>query len=316
MAYVIGLDEAGYGPNLGPLVIAATVWKVPTETPAAADFWADFAPLITSDKPRLPGQIQVADSKVVHDPQKGVGNLEAGVLAAWGLLEDLPDSWRNWWPAITGTNWPEALTEPWFAEGNLPLPCVHSAAQLQGHTATWNTLCEASGYRLVAQRAEVVFTRRFNELTTQYHSKGLALSRLSLQLVRTLLPLTHGEPTLVLADKHGGRNRYDDLLAEILDGAFLFRVEEGSSRSTYRWDQNEISFQTKSERFLPVALASMTAKYLRETAMDQFNAYWCGQLPGLLPTKGYPLDAKRFRQQITTLQQQLHIEDCDLWRAK
>ncbi len=29
MGYLIGTDEAGYGPNLGPLVISATVWEVP-----------------------------------------------------------------------------------------------------------------------------------------------------------------------------------------------------------------------------------------------------------------------------------------------
>ena len=28
MPYVIGTDEAGYGPNFGPLVVTATVWKL------------------------------------------------------------------------------------------------------------------------------------------------------------------------------------------------------------------------------------------------------------------------------------------------
>ncbi len=29
--FVIGTDEAGYGPNLGPLVISATLWETPDE---------------------------------------------------------------------------------------------------------------------------------------------------------------------------------------------------------------------------------------------------------------------------------------------
>ena len=36
MGYLIGTDEAGYGPNLGPLVITATTWHVPG-TPKLAD---------------------------------------------------------------------------------------------------------------------------------------------------------------------------------------------------------------------------------------------------------------------------------------
>ncbi len=28
MAWMIGIDEAGYGPTLGPLAVAATVWRI------------------------------------------------------------------------------------------------------------------------------------------------------------------------------------------------------------------------------------------------------------------------------------------------
>src|SRR3954465_11238224 len=33
MGILIGMDEAGYGPHLGPLVIAATAWHVTDELP-------------------------------------------------------------------------------------------------------------------------------------------------------------------------------------------------------------------------------------------------------------------------------------------
>ena len=31
MAYFIGTDEAGYGPNLGPLIVTATAWRAPDD---------------------------------------------------------------------------------------------------------------------------------------------------------------------------------------------------------------------------------------------------------------------------------------------
>ena len=49
---------------------------------------------------------------------------------------------------------------------------------------------------------------------------------------------------------------------------------------------------------LATALASMTAKYLRELHMIQFNAYFQARVPGLKPTAGYGLDAWRFLDDI------------------
>lgn len=45
---------------------------------------------------------------------------------------------------------------------------------------------------------------------------------------------------------------------------------------------------------LPVALASMIAKYVRELAMHRFNRYWSKRMPELKPTAGYTLDARRW----------------------
>jgi hypothetical protein len=60
----------------------------------------------------------------------------------------------------------------------------------------------------------------------------------------------------------------------------------------------------------------MTAKYLRELAMHQFNRFWRERIPGLKPTQGYPLDARRFRAEIAELQRNLGIADDILWRER
>ena len=41
MMLVVGTDEAGYGPNLGPLVVAATAWEADLEADRAAGALAD-----------------------------------------------------------------------------------------------------------------------------------------------------------------------------------------------------------------------------------------------------------------------------------
>jgi hypothetical protein len=70
------------------------------------------------------------------------------------------------------------------------------------------------------------------------------------------------------------------------------------------------------ESFLPTALASMTSKYLRELAMRSFNDFWCGRVPDLSPTAGYPGDARRFMDAIAGARQELGIADAVLWRER
>ena len=60
----------------------------------------------------------------------------------------------------------------------------------------------------------------------------------------------------------------------------------------------------------------MASKYLRELAMHAFNRHWLQHLPDLLPTAGYPIDARRFKSEIAAVQQILGIEDRILWRTK
>ncbi len=204
--------------------------------------------------------------------------------------------------------------EPWFAGADLPLP----ASQDDSLSDRWHERCCSQGIRLRSIRADVVLTRRFNAETRANDSKGRALSDISMRLLRHVWLECAGEEhdaVLILADKHGGRNRYHEFLPTVFGDTFIRCMLESMEKSRYRVANAEIRFETKSERHLPVALASMVCKYLRELSMKLFNQYWAERQPGLKPTAGYPLDAGRFRDDIAVLQRQLGIDDEILWRA-
>ena len=167
-----------------------------------------------------------------------------------------------------------------------------------------------------------MFPEEFNKLVAQAGSKGIVLSNATMELVRDLADCcsadasTANTPMLVICDKHGGRNRYDELISQHFDDQFVFRLEESRERSRYRMGSMDFSFRTKAEEFLPVALASMVAKYTREVLMHQFNQFWANQVPGLKPTQGYPLDAKRFRDDIASSVETLQVPMHQLWRSR
>jgi ribonuclease HIII len=63
MPWVVGIDEAGYGPNLGPLVQAAVAVKLPDADPAG---WDTLKPHVRRAKEKADKRVLVDDSKLVH----------------------------------------------------------------------------------------------------------------------------------------------------------------------------------------------------------------------------------------------------------
>jgi hypothetical protein len=142
---------------------------------------------------------------------------------------------------------------------------------------------------------------------------------MSMHLLRHIWQACEGDnhdAALILADKHGGRNRYHEFLPIVFGDRFIRCHKESMEQSRYRVGQAEIRFETKSERHLPVALASMVSKYLRELAMILFNRFWTEHQAGLKRTAGYPADALRFKSDIAAIQKQLGIDDEVLWRER
>lgn len=321
MTYLIGTDEAGYGPNLGPLVISASLWSVPDPL-RGEDLYSVLADVVSrhgaDDAPRR--QVPIADSKTLYHAAGGLRALECGVLTALRAIGLRPADWRAVWAAAAPHSLADLDRAPWYADFQLPLPQHHRATDLDCLADRFLQGLGEAGVRLLGVRSLPVSPERFNDEVDRWGNKATVLSTLTLELIKTILPAEDGHDVCVSCDKHGGRQRY----AEFLQAAFPeYLVEihgECRSHSLYRWGparrRLEFCFLEKAERLLPVALASMASKYLRELAMLAFNAFWRQHLPQLRPTAGYPEDARRFRREIAACQQQLGIADRQLWRNR
>ncbi len=86
MAVVAGIDEAGYGPLLGPLAVTATAFRVPDEA-AEADLWELFRAAVARGAVRDNRRLRVADSKKLHHGSAGIELLERNVLPFLAALE-------------------------------------------------------------------------------------------------------------------------------------------------------------------------------------------------------------------------------------
>ena len=320
MAFLIGTDEAGYGPNLGPLVITVTVWQVPDEQ-RGEDLYDLLRDVVQKtalhhDRPEL----VIADSKLLYRPGTGLAALERGVLACLGSLGIRCSSWREAWRTLAPESEPWLDMIPWYVGYDSAIPREVPVDQIESLTERL-----AEGFRAVRAslrqiRSLAIFPARWNELIDRHGSKGEVLAIETLQLLGQALAGLEASPVFVQCDKFGGRNRYSRLLQTVFPDYLVEIVREGRALSIYRWGPQghriECRFAAKGEEFLPAALASMTSKYLRELAMVPFNQFWLQHLPGLKPTAGYPLDARRFKDEIAAVQANLGIDDRSLWRRK
>jgi hypothetical protein len=320
MRFLLGTDEAGYGPNLGPLVVAASAWEVPDDL-APENLYDALAEVICRERTHAgDSRLAIADSKKLYQAGGSLAPLERGVLAMLSLLGRRTASWRDCWPCISNSPDAEWITAAWHAGYNEPLPVASIADDLVTIVTLVADGCKSRAVRLVELTADVLSPRRFNDELAAYGNKAEVLSLTTLRLARKLIAALPAGEVLVVCDKHGGRARYAALLQHVFDCELVRVRQETAELGVYElasggW-QIEFRFLAKGERMLPTALASMTAKYLRELAMRPLNAFWQRHVPGLRPTAGYPTDAKRFLDDIRPAVRKLKIDDRDLWRVK
>lgn len=331
MGYLVGIDEAGYAPNLGPLVIAATLWRVSGSPRCEHDLYDQLSAVICresarggkngslspdGDCPRL----AIGDSKALYNPQLGLSQLELGVLSMLRAAGARPNDWHQFWAAVAPDAAAERDAQPWHDGFNPRLPLVADRRRIKIQVPRLKAGLREAGVRLLAIRAMILFPAQFNALVEQFGSKGAALSRQSIELLANILEPCKQRPILAIGDKHGGRNFYGRFLQERFPDHLVEIYGEGAQQSTYRFGpakrRVEVRFRVRGEEMLPVALASMVAKYFRELSMRAFNQFWCTRVPNLRATAGYPGDAVRFKRQIEPVQASLGIADEVVWRAR
>jgi hypothetical protein len=326
---IIGADEAGYGPNLGPLLIVATAWSVPQHM-GTDDFCAALQPTFRM-KPWSLGcdHIPLGDSKQLFQPSSGLASLEAGIVAM--LLQiDAPQPLicpanlqilRQFvqWPKISQVIQSHGLSVPWYEQlERWPVPTVVSPAEVQRLADLARAALRSHSIELLGVRAAIVSESQFNSSVAKSLSKGQLLSSMTLELVSSFC-CDEIRPVEVFCDRQGGRKNYLPVLLEALPNEWFVETKHSSTRCSYRntsAPSREFHFTVGGDSFGPTALASMLAKYLRERLMQSFNAFWQQQLPSLRPTAGYPLDAKRFRGEIEATAIALQLPEFVWWRCR
>src|SRR5947207_1700154 len=112
MVFVLGTDEAGYGPSLGPLCIAASAWQLPDDAPSDG-LYDRLAQIVCNQAKDRGDKLAIADSKCLYKSGDTLELLERGVLVALACLDRLPQRWRDIWRALDVQSLLQIDGAPW-----------------------------------------------------------------------------------------------------------------------------------------------------------------------------------------------------------
>jgi ribonuclease HII len=320
VAVVIGIDEAGYGPLLGPLVSTAVAFKVPAEQ-VDASLWTLLRKSVARRLRARDARLLITDSKKAYSQATGIRRLETAALSVLHAAGRSPSTLLGLL-RILSPQLPNQLDEyPWYRDFDLELPVDCQADSLKIHANALARDLADAGIAFRGVWCEILLEGHFNRLVAGTRNKSVVLSDLAMRLIQRADESLR-EPNLTICiDKQGGRDAYGHTLMRSFESAHLHIIEEGPHCSRYElrgqpavWT---VSFMEKGEdHHLPVALASMFSKYLRELFMKGFNRFWQARLPDLVPTAGYYQDGQRFLQDIEAEVRRLEVPREHLVRSR
>jgi len=315
--FYIGVDEVGYGPILGPLIVTSTVFSVPDKD----DLWFLLREIVSKKKRGLGNRLLVTDSKKAFSQATGIKHLERTTLAFLDQLNLKLDTFSHLLAAVSLDANTQLQRYPWYSK-------VHEDLLYKKDITATTKLAEV----MKKQKIDLLDVRccyfdviEFNRRVQSTGNKAEMVTSSVIELIQSAVALAsflNEKQVFVVSDRLGGRVYYEELLERIPGFYLVSKNPCPVEVSKYKLESKSVTLDVRFEveadnSYFPVALASMVGKYIREKVMSHMNEFFIELQPSLNPTAGYYTDGNRFLKDLKeeTLER-AGIEREDLVRMK
>jgi ribonuclease HII len=296
---VIGVDENGLGPVLGPLVTTSVSLELSRYQVARHSDLGRELGIDDSKATAAFGRMALAEGLALAVLERAHGRLPSDVEEFLSLL--LLDT-----PELLKTRCPSAsLPQCWSIP--IALPCF--GGDVEEGRRSLQTLARR-GVQVVRAKSAVACTRFLNDRL----DAGQSRVEVDLELMERLVldARAHGGQDLyAVCGMVGGIRNYVEKMRHFPRDAVKIRR---ATLGTLAYDitgVGQVRFEIDADQnHLPVALASMIGKYLRELWMLRHNRFYQARDPELLDVSGYhdPV-TRRFIRASEALRKKLGVED-------
>ena len=319
MAVLVGIDEAGFGPILGPLVISSSSFSIPHHL-LEADLWLILKKSVGDKRKHLAGRLLIADSKKAHNKRDGIKHLQRSVLAMLKCLDKEPATLSQL-IAILSPDCLERLGEyPWHQDIET-CDILQDKADIAIASSVFGDDLASHDIKLLGLKSCCLEVAYYNKLVSKVKNKSSVLFTASSQLIKSAWDDLADDELQIIIDRQGGRVHYRKNLQLMFPDVELKILKETPANSSYELQADgkrmRLHFVVGADdKFLPVSLASMVSKYLRELLVGNINRYFTGFCPDLKPTAGYWQDGLRFIEDLKTLIPHVTFDSSQLIRSR
>lgn len=297
MAVLVGIDEAGFGPILGPLVVSSSTFSLPYNL-LASDLWQILGKSVGNSRRRLAGRLLIADSKKAYNKTVGIKHLERTILVVLSCLGREPTTLSELLQMLCPDCLERLIDYPWYKDVQKYSLSTDTADRAIASTVLTDNLA-SNGIKLLQLNSCCLDVAYYNKMVSTVNNKASVLFTATSKLIQMARDNFAGEELNIIIDRQGGRMHYRKNLQRMFPDMSLRIIRESPAVSSYELQTGaralRVHFVVGADgQYLPVSLASMVSKYLRELLIGSINRFFAGFSPDIKPTAGYWEDGLRF----------------------